>query len=55
VNTVGVVCGEYYVLHANVLKPDLYELSKCRDGPQVVFHAAPFLEERSLVRAESIK
>jgi hypothetical protein len=38
---VGVACGEYSVLQANLLKPDLCERSNCQDEPQVAFHAAP--------------
>jgi hypothetical protein len=49
---VGVTCGEYFVLQANLLKPDLREQGNCRDEPQVVLDAAPFLEERSLIRVE---
>jgi hypothetical protein len=40
------------VFQVNLLNADLYELSNCRDEPQVVFDAAPFLEERSIIRVE---
>jgi hypothetical protein len=50
----GVAYGDYCVLQANRLKPDLCEQSNCRDEPQVVFHAVPFIEERSLVREEQV-
>jgi hypothetical protein len=36
VNRVAVACDACHVLRANLLKPDLCELSKCRDEPQVV-------------------
>jgi hypothetical protein len=49
---VGVACGECCVLQANLLKPDFCEQSNCRDEPQIIFHAAPFLGERSPVRTK---
>jgi hypothetical protein len=49
---VGVACSTCHVLRANLLKPDLCELSNYRDESQVVSDAAPFLEERSLVQVE---
>jgi hypothetical protein len=48
-NTVSVAGEEYCVLQADLLKRDLYNQSNRRDEPQFVFHAAPFLEERSFV------
>jgi hypothetical protein len=45
-------CGAYHVLQANLSKPDLYELSTCRDESQVISDLAPFIEERSLVQVE---
>jgi hypothetical protein len=47
-----VVCGECCVLQANLLKPDLCELSNYRDEPHAIFDAEPFFEERPLVRVE---
>jgi hypothetical protein len=52
VNKVGVACGACHVLRANLLKPDLYELSNCRDELQVVSDAAFFIKEKSLVQME---
>jgi hypothetical protein len=51
---VGVACGEDYILQANLLKSDLCEQNNCSDELQIVFHAAPFFEERSLVQAEEV-
>jgi hypothetical protein len=48
----GVTCDECRVFQANLLKPDFCELSNRRDELQVVFDAAPFFEERSLVRVK---
>jgi hypothetical protein len=48
----GVKCGACHIVRANLLKPDLYELNNCQDEPQVIFDAAPFLEEKSLVQVE---
>jgi hypothetical protein len=45
-------CGACHVLPANLLKPDLYELSNCQDESQVVFDVASFLKERWLVQVE---
>jgi hypothetical protein len=50
----GVACGACHVLRTNLLKPDLCELSNCRDEPQVVSDAAPFLNEKSLVQMECV-
>jgi hypothetical protein len=47
---VAVACGICHIIRANLLKPDLCELSNSRDESQVSFDAASFLEERSLVR-----
>jgi hypothetical protein len=49
---VSFTCGTCHVLRANLLKPNLCELSNCRDELQVVSDAAPFLEERSFVQVE---
>jgi hypothetical protein len=49
---VGVAYGECHLLQANLLKPDLSELSNCPNQPLIFFAAALFLEERSLVREE---
>jgi hypothetical protein len=48
VKRVVVACGKYRVLQANLLKRDLCELSNYRNESQVIFQAAPFLEEKSL-------
>jgi hypothetical protein len=39
-------------LRANLFKPELGELSNCRDELQLVSDADPFLEERSYVQVE---
>jgi hypothetical protein len=49
---VGVVCGACHVFRANLLRPNLYELSKYQDESQIVSDAAPFFEKRSLVQME---
>jgi hypothetical protein len=51
VNRAGVACACHFP-RANLLKRDLDKLSNCEDEPQVVFHAAPFLEERLPVQVE---
>jgi hypothetical protein len=51
-NKVGGACGACYIFQANLLKPDLCELSNYRDEPEVIFNAAPFFKERSLVQME---
>jgi hypothetical protein len=51
-NRMAVAWGVCHVLRATLLMPDLCELSNCRDESQVVFDAAPFFEQRSLVRME---
>jgi hypothetical protein len=52
VNRIDVACGACHLFRANLLKPNLHELSDYEDEPQVVSDAAPFLEERSLVQVE---
>jgi hypothetical protein len=49
---VAVACGTCHILRASLLKPDLCEFSNYRDESHVIFDAAPFIEERSLVRIE---
>jgi hypothetical protein len=53
-DSVSVICGACHVLRANLLKPDLCELSNSRDELQIVSNVAPFFEERSFVQVEWI-
>jgi hypothetical protein len=48
----GVTCRGCHVFRANLLKPDLCEVSNCWHEPQVFSDAKLFFEERLLIQVE---